>query len=370
MTGASRIAFLFIGGVHHVFHTMPVACALARRAGTSVTVLTSDSETQATAAKVASDLGADLSIDQLKRPSLPGRLLGRKRAKLPLLWRNRGRLNEFDAIVVAECTSTALKRMGVRNPALICLPHGAGDRAISFEPRFRRFDRVLVAGSKTARRMAETGVEQARIQPVGYPKAEYLARRSLRQEQLFATDRPIILYNPHFRRHLSSLDRAEELVAAIVTRTDLNLIVAPHIRTFDGLAEEQLARWHALAEPGRVLVDTGSERMIDMSHVAAADLYLGDVSSQVYEFLLLSPRPCVFVNAHNVQWRGNLDYAFWQLGEVVRVEEVVEGLNAALSDPQAYAAAQTAAVHETFGELEGSAERAANAVLDCLAERS
>jgi hypothetical protein len=48
-----------------------------------------------------------------------------------------------------------------------------------------------------------------------------------------------------------------------------------------------------MAVPGRVLVDTGSPQMIDMSHVAVADLYLGDVSSQVYEFLLLGPaRAC------------------------------------------------------------------------------
>ena len=48
----------------------------------------------------------------------------------------------------------------------------------------------------------------------------------------------------------------------------------------------------------------------------AADLYIGDVSSQVYEFVTRS-RPCLFVNAHAAVWDGNPDYAMWKLGEVV-----------------------------------------------------
>src|SRR3546814_2965461 len=46
-------------------------------------------------------------------------------------------------------------------------------------------------------------------------------------------------------------------------------------------------------------IDLGSERSIDMSYTGSADLYLGDVSSQVAEYLY-RPRPCVFLNAQGV----------------------------------------------------------------------
>jgi CDP-glycerol glycerophosphotransferase (TagB/SpsB family) len=258
--------------------------------------------------------------------------------------------------------------MGVTRPLFICQPHGAGDRAISFEPRFRRFNRVLVAGPKTARRMVESGVTPERVRDVGYAKAEYLAAKARAKPRPFANDRPIILYNPHFRTALSSLAQAPDIVRDITRNTDLNLIVAPHIRAFESASAEILARWQSLAVPDRVLVDTGSPRMIDMSHVAVADLYLGDVSSQIYEFLLLNPRPCVFVNAHGVEWEQDSDYAFWQLGEVVEPNAVVPGLMAALAAPNRFAAVQQAAVADTFGPLEGSAERAASAILASFGE--
>jgi hypothetical protein len=369
MSERRHVAFLFIGGAHHVFHTMPVACALSMRAGVEVTAFAADAETKGTIEGVLTDHpGAKVHVERLKRYALIDKLGRPSLTKLPTLWRNRRRLAAFDALVVAECTSIALRRMGVRRSRFICLPHGAGDRAISFEPRFRQFDKVLVAGAKTRRRMVESGVSAERVVEVGYPKAEYLARRSRQPLAFFDNDWPCILYNPHFRPQLSSLDQAFEIVRAIGAVPACNLIVAPHIRVFEGASEADRQRWRALEVPGKVMVDTGSTAMIDMSHVAAADLYVGDVSSQVYEYLLLGIRPCLFLNAHDVAWQSDPDYAFWQLGDVVTPDAVVAGIQAALDHHGRYRAAQEAAVAATFGTLAGSAERAADAVLAALTE--
>ena len=74
-----------------------------------------------------------------------------------------------------------------------------------------------------------------------------------------------------------------------------------------------------------VRIDRGSEASIDMSYTEAADVYIGDVSSQVYEFLR-RPRPCIFVNLGGVDWRGNDHYAHWHLGQVIeRAEELRPG---------------------------------------------
>jgi hypothetical protein len=365
-----RIAFLYVGGVHQVTHTLPVAAALSRNEAVEVTAYCADQPIATLVGKALGDFsGAKVVVERLRRYAMLDRLSRPSFGKSPILWRSRRLFRDHDAVVTAECTSIALRQMGVTRPLFICQPHGAGDRAVSFEPRFRLFDRVLVAGSKTARRMVESGVQAEHVVEVGYAKAEYLADRARALPRPFDNDRPIILYNPHFRAALSSLLHAEQIVRAISREGDLNLIVAPHIRTFDRASAEELARWQSLAVPGRVLVDTGSPRMIDMSYAAAADLYLGDVSSQLYEYLLLGLRPCLFVDAHGVAWRGDPDYAFWHLGDVVKPEDVVAGLKSALAAPERYRDAQQAAVAETFGTLEGSAERAASAILQSLAEQ-
>jgi hypothetical protein len=369
MTTPRRIGFLYIGGVHHVTHTLPVAATLSLRDGTEVTAFCAGAATERMVRDVLADFPeAKVRVELLDRYDWLARLGRPSLAKLPMLWRSRRQLSEQDALVTAECTSIALRRMGVTRPFFICQPHGAGDRAISFEPRFRRFDRVLVAGPKTARRMVDAGVQPERVGKVGYAKAEYLAAKAIALPRPFTNDRPIILYNPHFRAGLSSIAQAPEIVRDMTRHTNLNLIVAPHIRAFENASSDDLARWHDLAVPGRVLVDTGSPRMIDMGHVAAADLYLGDVSSQVYEFLLLKPRPCLFVNAHDVAWEEDPDYAFWHLGQVVRPDAVVPGLQATLAAPDRFGERQRAAVDDTFGPLQGSAERAASAILASFGE--
>lgn len=348
---------------------MPVACALARRGHAEVTVLTSDDPTQATAAKIAADLKVSVAIEPMQRPVIADHLLGPHRSKLPLLWRNRRRLAGFEAIVVPERTSLVLQRMGVTQPRYVNLPHGAGDRAISVDPRYRRFDRILVAGPKTANRMAANNIDPASIRQVGYPKAEYLAGLPRAPIEGLEPGRPVVFYNPHFRRHLSSLDQAPDIVRAIAEANDVNLIVAPHIRSFMGATAAELERWHALAVPGRIVVDTGSPRMIDMSYVAAADLYIGDVSSQVYEFLLLGLRPCLFINAHNVAWEGDPSFRHWHLGDVVSPQEAAQGVAAAFDRHATYLARQRSGVAETFARLEGSADSAADAIMEVVAER-
>ncbi len=100
-----------------------------------------------------------------------------------------------------------------------------------------------------------------------------------------------------------------------------------------------------------------------MTYTQAADIYLGDVSSQVYEFLI-RPRPCVFLNPNRVDYRGNPDYAHWQAGAVIsRMEDLDEALQNAASDHYLYRETQRAMFNRTFNLTgEASALRAARAI--------
>jgi hypothetical protein len=106
-----------------------------------------------------------------------------------------------------------------------------------------------------------------------------------------------------------------------------------------------------------------------MSYLEAADLYLGDVSSQVSEFVC-RPRPCLFLNAHRVAWQGNPDYRFWSLGPVVdQVADLPEKLAEAFARHAEFVDAQRAYFADTFGLTDGqpSAARGADAIVAYLA---
>jgi hypothetical protein len=67
-----------------------------------------------------------------------------------------------------------------------------------------------------------------------------------------------------------------------------------------------------------IVIDVDSARLFDMSYTFSADAYIGDVSSQVYEFLY-RPRACFFIDTHSkVAPNAPPEYDFWNNGPVVR----------------------------------------------------
>ncbi len=106
-----------------------------------------------------------------------------------------------------------------------------------------------------------------------------------------------------------------------------------------------------------------------MTYTRMADLYLGDVSSQVYEFLR-TPRPCLFLNSHGVAWREDENYSHWRFGPVLdRADAVIAALDAARATHDAFAPAQAAGFAHTFDLQGSSSKRAAAAVMEHVTRR-
>lgn len=288
--------------------------------------------------------------------------------KLLTLARLARRLNRFDAIALPERTSLYLKRMGVRHPRFVHLDHGAGDRAAGFDPRIRRFDFVLMPGEKHRERLLAEGLVRPGAYAVtGYPKFEAADAARDRDWQPFAGGRPIVLYNPHFSA-LGSWERmGERVLAAFAAQDRYDLIVAPHVRLLDTKAARR--RWEpvlaAYQNHPRILIDRGSERAIDMTYTTLADVYLGDVSSQVYEFLR-TPKPCLFLNPNRIAWERDPDYAHWHFGPVLSEGgDPVVGVDRARAGHSDYEAVQALGVARTFLPG-GGAAMAASAIADYL----
>lgn len=351
----SSLNVLAIGGPHHLAHFLPVACEIQRRCAMKVTIFAADAGDVAAIRKLASQLDLPVpEVVEMKLPALLQRILPPKAHKLAriLFWAHK--LRSCDAMLTAERTSTVLKRLPGKCPPMIHIPHGAGDGAAGFEQRFALFDQVLVAGQKDKDRLVATGrVPADRCHVTGSIKVSGMLRLAQDRVPLFDNNRPVVLYNPHFKSHLGSFHLlAKRLVDAIVEDGRYNLVVAPHIRLAQHWHEQQCAQWQALAVPGRVMVDLGSDRSVDMTYTLGADLYLGDVSSQVYEFLV-KPRPCLFINTHAADYEADESYAMWQFGDVVTPDcDIIPAIDRAFADHRLYRARQEQRARYALGGIE------------------
>ncbi|USI73147.1 hypothetical protein [Sphingomonas morindae] len=380
-----KIGFLFNHDqVHQVAHALPIAFALRRMApALELVILTGHPRLTAEVERLMAVAGVTLPLCELdvRRPFtrfaarcleavVPVRKIGVLRDNLDLF-------RSLDALIVAEKTSLLLKsRYGLHDLRLIHTRHGAGDRAIGFDKASAAFDHVLVSGEKIrARLAAEAGVPEERMTVVGYPKFDLPpGRPALR---FAGNGKPTVLYNPHLSPHLSSWFKQGRAVLAHFLRDDrYNLIFAPHVMLFHRRAVLTIDRLRidrpgvidpAVLRAPNIHVDLGSTASTDMSYTRAADLYLGDVSSQVYEFLI-QPRPCLFLDAHDTDWQGNASYTHWQAGPVIRdAAELGTALDRAFAEHDRYRAVQEELVARSFDLTdEPSAERAARAVLGAL----
>ncbi|CAN5241458.1 glycerophosphotransferase [soil metagenome] len=382
-----RIGFLFNHDqIHQVAHSLPIAIALAEGGfpGEVIVATTNDrlaDEVRRVAGALLGSRIQHVTLSLSTRSQRLTKLLGKMvpAAKLLVYRDNLDFFRSLDMLVVAEKTSLLLKtRYGLTDLFMVHTRHGAGDRAIGFDKSSAGFDHVLCSGEKIRRRLiAEAGVAPDTVSIVGYPKFDMV--RQLGRSQHIARDRPVTLYNPHLSPHLSSWYRHGRGVLDFFRgHEDRELIFAPHVMLFERsfvLTIDKLTVNRAGAIDNRYLhgdnihIDLGSRASTDMSYTMAADIYLGDASSQVYEFLLKS-RPCIFLNSHGLDWQGDPNFAHWQAGEVITDPAQ---LGAALARAPALHEARYRAVQERmFAEsfdLDGrpSSERAA-AVLASLAD--
>jgi hypothetical protein len=373
-----KIAFVLIAEAYQCYHGAAIAFELAAMPDVEVAFYYNDPETPLHLERIRKAWGAPpLPVIRMKRTWAARAIQAMKvfgLAKPQVLAANEAELAGFDAIFALEDSAGSLfagKERGKR-PARIHMSHGSGDRAVGFSPRIAAFDLVLLTGRKTADRLLSLGY----IQPggyalPGYAKIEVADRLRASEAPLFASDRPVVLYNPHKARGLSSWRRfIGPMLKGFAAQDRFDLIVAPHVKMFRRRSERLRNTWRRRSTP-HILIDPGSERSLDNSYTAAADIYVGDVSSQVYEFLA-RPRPCVFLNAHGIDWREDPDFRFWRLGDVVEdPADLMEAIDAAPARHGLYRAAQEEAAAASLGDLTpGGSRRAAEAIVTFLRDGS
>lgn len=372
----ARVGFLYIAQSHQVLHSISVAVALARnRPDVEVHVLSTHDESLTYAKEIVAGLGGAPIVWSLLGPGWlrAAHRPGQAPMKLPMLAANAPRLATLDVIVAPERTTTALRWLGLRSRRFVYTQHGAGDREGPFEKRLGLFDLVFAAGAKQRDRMVGEGlVSPQACAVVGYPKFEVVDALPKPKPPPFAHERPIVLYNPHFAASLSSWPRwGHEVLTAFADQHDYNLVFAPHVRLFEGRTASDVPALAPFVGHPAIHIDLGSRAAVDMTYTTLADLYLGDVSSQVYEFIR-RPRPCLFLNANDVPWRDSESYRHWRFGPVVgAVDHLLTKVRAAQDSHADYVDEQRASFAYTFDTTGLSASRrGADAIAGLLAPAS
>ena len=363
-----RIAFLFLGETLLIPHLYPIVEALSAASDAPLDLWVSTSVHERllagwlpslprATARIRRAPGFRTLPEGNVTPSLP--------AKLPMLARLVPHLIRTPVVVCAEQTSLWL-------PTLLPLPcrfvktsHGVGSMSARDDRRRRSPWLTLVPSERERQSYLDRGFATDRILATGYVKSAF--RQRSQRHPPFAAPRPILLYTPHWQPHRSSWPRwGVEIVRQLAEQDRFNVILAPHQRLVEHVPELRTVLG-AVADLPHVHVDLDSFATIDGSYTAAAHIYLGDTSSQVVEFLA-TPRPCIFLNAQAVDWRGDPSHAQWACGDVLDDPgQLLPALDRAEADHPAYRDVQFAFARSSLGETGGrAAERAAAAILNTL----
>jgi len=372
-----KVCFLYIAQTHQILHSLPIAVALARGwPGIEVEIAATAQEHLDYVRSLVESLGcAPIAMRLLPPAWLRGLRL--KEASTPpkalMLAANALALRKLDAIVTPERTSALLRQLGVRDTLLVYTQHGAGDRGGPFEARLRKFNLVMAAGPKQRDRMVGEGwVEAENCAMVGYPKFDIIDALPGSPMPVFPDDKPIVVYNPHFHPTLGSWPRFGVKVLEQFAADDrFNLIFAPHIKLFDGASPAALEPLAPFRDHPRIHIDLGGPAAIDMTYTRAADIYLGDVSSQIYEFLR-TPKPCLFLNPANVTWQGDESFHHWLYGPVLPdVDNLIDTVEVARQGHASYVGVQEAGFAASFDlTATPSSERAARAIAERVLART
>lgn len=368
------IAFLFLGETLLIPHLYPIVEALAAQASDArIECWVATSVHEGLLSGWLAEAGLSdrvrlrrvpgfLDLPDLERgenPPLP--------PKLPMLARLLPRLWTARIVVCAEQTSLWLPTvLPFWHTRFVKTSHGVGSMSARDDRRRRAAYRMLVPSDREKATYTARGLPDAQLVVTGYVKAGF--RGLARPPKLFADDKPVVVYAPHWQRSRSSWWQwGRQVVAMLAAQDRLNVILAPHQRLVEKAPEvrEVLA---GVAHLPHIHTDLDSFAMVDGSYMGAADLYLGDTSSQVVEYLI-RPRPCVFLNPETLDWRATDDHGFWECGEVVdRLEALPAALDRAFAEHPRYQAEQRAFAADALGDASPeAAKRAAAAVLAALA---
>ncbi len=371
-----KVGFVYFEEIHHIPHFIGIAAELSKNPEYQVDILTYKGKHGYLFKSISLLEAEKINVRQVVPPfirQIIDKISGRKKPSAVYLYaRHKKLLLSYDALVFTEKNHGYVHkyRKDGGKPYLISVNHGPPGRGYALQPSVKLFDLTLVCGETYANRLKKEGLLTPHHAIVGYSKFDVVTKEG-QHTQPFKNQRPIVLYNPHFNKVNSSWYTHGLQVLDYFYKSDkYNLVFAPHIYLFNrkGFLKPSVIP-KKYFEKENILIDLGSVKSSNMTYVLHSDIYLGDVSSQIYEFLL-KPRPAIFINSKKVEWKNNSNYDFWINGDVVTsMEEMVMALKTLSTKKNNYLTVQKQFFKENmYSDPNYSAsENAAMAISDFMA---
>ena len=364
-----RVGFLLINSPAHLYHAASIAFELSYMQGIHVIIYISTQENKAILDKLAQSYPDHRCEFCFLTPSITHRIFRLFKKRLhprvkDIIHNNKKQLLANDALVMTD--KHMLKFQMKNRPKYICADHGAGDRAYGFSSNYKEFDYILISGETKWKRMASAGlISSSKGEIVGYPKFD-CAINTMQKTTFFNNEKPVVLYNPHFNQNESSWTKwGEYILNYFYHSQDYNLIFAPHILLFSKTKQGIIKKYY---DAENMHIDLGSHNLTDMTYSRIADIYLGDVSSQVYEFIGYKNRPCVFLNPNQEKWIKNENFRMWNMGDVVSdINDFESAITNAENRFVNYTNIQSIYSKDTFSTTDlPASQRAANAIIEFM----
>ena len=377
MTKNHKIGFFFINDLHNVNHFITIAIELSKT--NDVSILTYPSDHSYLFKKIEELEGSSLKVEQLKTKHFRALTDKLKNRRLPRInfWTKKNYeyiFKNFDALVFTSFAHKHFLREKTERvrTKFIKIPHGISGRDhghynlmldFDFKLLFGEFDYQILNKKKL--------IIDNDYEIVGYPKLDALAKKQ--KVNLFNNNKKTVLYNPHFFPKTTSWNKfGKQILDFFESQDTYNLIFAPHISLFNRKGGEDVSLIpEKYFKSENILIDLGSEKSVEMVYTNNSDIYLGDVSSQVYEFII-NPRPCIFIDSKKTNFQNTIHYRYWQCGEVI---ENINELDVALKNStklfETYKPIQENINSENIYTENGStaSERAAKAITNFLNEQ-
>ncbi|QCJ71836.1 hypothetical protein C9446_19585 [Providencia heimbachae] len=157
-------------------------------------------------------------------------------------------------------------------------------------------------------------------------------------KKLFNNNNPVIVYNPHWDNGLNQsswFNYGLDILSYFKKNNQFNLIFAPHLL---------LNKFYKITIPPEyldipnIIIDLNSPNLTNGTYVGHADYYLGDVSSQFFEFALCNRKiKPIFINCSKMDWKRKPIYSYWNTGFVINdIDELHFAIENATSNEDSF----------------------------------
>ncbi len=356
-----KIGFVYLDGIYLIPHFIGSVAELYKDKDVKVEILVNETENQ-----YLKEILKIYNLPETILTKLPTylykkiayKLQGRKKpSNQYIIKKNLKKILDYDVLVFTVFNNKRIKRKEFNKPKYVFLMHGAGDRPFPFEPEHKpvieEFVLVTTPGKKINDLFANMGTfNNTQFEICGYQKLDFVKKLN-NKTKLFDNDNPTVLYNPHFDKDYTSFYKyGMDILEYFYNNPQYNLVFAPHMILFNKYSRRSLS--HDLIpekykKAPNMIVDLGSPKLIDMTYTTQSDIYLGDVSSQIYEFLLDKPKPAIFIDIHHLYENRGRFYDYMDLGKVINnIDSLPEILTTANQWHKEYIEKQKQMIAYTF----------------------